>query len=58
MKPTTMEQRVRALIHRIEAIDTNKPDGTVETHWFNRGMDEAYDNVLDWLYRDVLDEER
>jgi hypothetical protein len=53
-----VEHRVRALIQRIEAINTYQPDGESRTHWFNCGMDEAYDNVLDWLYRDVLNEER
>lgn len=54
----TLEERVRALIERIEDINTHQPDGTQRTHWINCGMDEAYDNVLDWLYRDVLQEER
>ena len=53
-----IEDRVRKLIERIEAINTYRPDGTSRTHWFNCGMDEAYDNVLDWLHTDVLQEQR
>jgi hypothetical protein len=53
-----IETRVRALIERIEGISTYLPDGTSQTHWFNCGMDEAYQHVLDLLYADVLQEER
>jgi hypothetical protein len=54
-----LEQRVRALIASLEAwtpVPSFPPD-PVRDHWFDRGMDEAYDDVIWRLYTDVLGEE-
>lgn len=53
-----IETRVRALIKRIESISTYEDHQPEHWQWFNCGMDDAYDNVIDWLYYDVLQEER
>jgi len=54
-----IEQRVRELIERLEhGADVQVGSTTSRDHWFNCGKDEAYDNVLDWLYCDVLQEQR
>lgn len=59
---TDLKRRVRNLIADLE----NRPDliyppgpdwDPVRDHWFNCGQDEAYDNVIDWLYN-ILGEER
>jgi hypothetical protein len=47
-----LEMRIQALITRLEnwnETTSSHPD-PVADHWFTRGMDEAYDNVLDQLY--------
>lgn len=56
--PADVEARVRALIERLEQLPAYEKPATDRDHWFQCGMDEAYDNVIDWLYRDVLQEER
>lgn len=53
-----MEARVRALIERLEQLPYYEKPATSRDHWLLCGQDEAYDNVIEWLYRDVLQEER
>jgi hypothetical protein len=56
-----IEGRVRALIARIGEMPSPPPgtwpDPAVDLG-FEWGLSEAYDNVLDWLYADVLGEQR
>lgn len=55
----TLEERVRALVEWLESgADVVIGSSDPREHWINCGKDEAYDNVLDRLYRDVLQEER
>jgi hypothetical protein len=58
MTTPDIEARVRALIERLEHRPAYQQPATSRDHWLAYGMDEAYDNVLDWLYTDVLLEER
>lgn len=59
MTTPDIEARVRALIDRMENRPPDKqPPATPRDHWLACGKDEAYDNVLGWLYAYVLLEER
>lgn len=56
---TDIEKGVRDLISRLENMPYQPglwPDPVID-RWYTNGQDDAYDNVLDWLYN-ILGEKR